>query len=44
VSKASVPGISLEKFLEIAEATKLGCPVSRALGGVEISLEVELVS
>ncbi len=43
VSKAKVPGISQEKFLEIAEATKLGCPVSRALGGVEISLEVELI-
>ena len=44
VSKAKVPGITGEKFLEIAEATKLGCPVSRALGGLEISLEVELVS
>lgn len=44
VSKAKVPGITLEKFLEIAEATKLGCPVSRALSGVEISLEAELVS
>ena len=44
VSKASVPGISQEKFQEIAQATKLGCPVSRALGGVEISLEAELVS
>ena len=31
VSKASVPGISVEKFQEIAQATKLGCPVSRAL-------------
>ncbi len=44
VTKAKVPGISPEKFLEIAEATKLGCPVSRALSGVEISLEAELVS
>ena len=43
VTKASVPGISTEKFQEIAEATKLGCPVSRALGGVEITLEAELV-
>jgi osmotically inducible protein OsmC len=43
VSKAKVPGITNEKFLEIAEATKLGCPVSRALGGVEISLEAELI-
>ncbi len=44
VSKARVPGITVEKFLEIAEATKLGCPVSRALAGVEISLEAELIS
>ena len=44
VSKARVPGITAEKFLEIAEATKLGCPVSRALAGVEISLEAELIS
>ena len=44
VSKARVPGITAEKFQEIAQATKLGCPVSRALGGVEISLEAELVS
>lgn len=43
VSKAKVPGISPEKFHEIAEVTKLGCPVSRALGGVEISLEAELI-
>lgn len=44
VSKAKVPGISREKFLEIAEHTKLGCPVSRALSGLEISLEAELVA
>jgi len=43
VSKAKVPGISVEKFQEVAQATKLGCPVSRALGGVELLLEAELV-
>lgn len=44
VCKAQVTGISGDKFQEIAQATKLGCPVSRALAGVEISLEAELVS
>lgn len=44
VCKANVPGISHDQFMEIAEATKLGCPVSRALQGVEILLEAELVS
>ncbi len=43
-SDAKVPGISQEKFLEIAEGTKQGCPVSAALTGVEISLSARLVS
>lgn len=38
-----VDGISEDKFLEIAEAAKNGCPVSQALAGnVEISLEASL--
>ena len=42
--EAEVPGISPEKFLEIAEAAKEGCPVSRALAGVkEIVLTARLV-
>lgn len=41
---AVVPGIDVEKFLKIAEATKSGCPVSAALSGVEISLEAKLES
>jgi len=44
VTEAEVPGISPEKFLEIAEAAKEGCPVSRALAGVkEIVLQARLV-
>lgn len=40
---ASVEGISEEKFLELAEAAKDGCPVSQALAGnVDISLEATL--
>ena len=44
LTEAEVPGISPEKFLEIAEAAKEGCPVSRALAGVkEIVLTARLV-
>jgi len=42
VTKASVPGISPEKFLEIAEATKDSCPVSAALQIVPITLDASL--
>jgi osmotically inducible protein OsmC len=39
---AVVPGISAEDFQSIAEGAKQGCPVSKALTGVDISLEAEL--
>lgn len=42
-TEASVPGIDEKKFLEQAEATKKGCPVSQALTGVEIRLKATLV-
>ena len=42
VSKARVPGISKEAFDQIAQATKAGCPVSRALN-LTISLDASLV-
>ncbi len=39
-----VPNIDEQKFQEIAEAAKKGCPVSRALSGVkEINLKAKLV-
>jgi osmotically inducible protein OsmC len=41
-TEASVPGIDEAAFREIAQKAKAGCPVSRALGGVEISLEAAL--
>lgn len=41
--EARVPGISKERFQEIAEQAKHNCPVSRALAGVpEITLEALL--
>ncbi len=43
-TEAEVQGITPEKFLELAQAAKEGCPVSRALAGVgEISLEARLL-
>ncbi|MEJ1089902.1 OsmC family peroxiredoxin [Microbacterium sp. Mu-80] len=39
---ASVPGITPERFQELAEEAKAGCPVSQALAGVEITLEASL--
>ena len=41
-SRARVPGIEPDEFRRQAEAAKDGCPVSQALGGVEIALEAEL--
>lgn len=39
---ATVPNISKEKFLEIAEGAKKGCPVSQALASVPITLTANL--
>lgn len=40
--EGEVPGLSEEKFLELAEAAKSGCPVSQALSAVPMSLEATL--
>jgi len=43
ITEAEAPGISPEKFQELAQAAKEGCPVSRALAGVrEITLQARL--
>jgi lipoyl-dependent peroxiredoxin len=42
-TEATIPGITDEAFQEIALAAKKGCPVSKALAGVEISLTAKLV-
>lgn len=39
---ASIPGISEEKFNEMANGAKANCPVSRALSAVEITLDARL--
>ena len=41
--KGNVPGITEEKFIELANAAKINCPVSRALKAVEITLSAKLV-
>jgi osmotically inducible protein OsmC len=42
VTEAEVPGISKAEFQKIAEATKEGCIISRALAAVPMSLTASL--
>ncbi|MDN3495576.1 OsmC family protein [Planococcus sp. APC 4015] len=39
---AVVPGLDAEEFERIAQGAKVGCPVSQALAGIEITLEATL--
>jgi lipoyl-dependent peroxiredoxin len=41
--QARIPGIDQAKFKELAEQAKANCPVSKALAGVEISLDAKLL-
>ncbi len=41
-TKADVPGLDDETFQSIAEQAKQGCPVSKALAGVDIELDAQL--
>jgi len=43
ITEGVVPGIGEEEFRQIAAEAKAGCPVSRALAAVKISLEATLV-
>jgi osmotically inducible protein OsmC len=43
-TQAQIPGIDEKTFLEYAEGAKKGCPVSRALASVEITLNARLVA
>ena len=42
VMEATIPNIDDAKFQEAAEAAKVGCPVSKALAGPEITLQATL--
>ena len=44
VTEADVPNIDEATFLEHANNAKAVCPVSRALGAIEITLDAKLVS
>jgi osmotically inducible protein OsmC len=39
---AVIPGLSAEDFERLAQEAKVGCPVSAALAGVDITLEATL--
>ena len=41
--KGKVPGLTQERFLQIATAAKKGCPVSKVLNA-EITLDAQLIS
>ena len=43
-TEASVPGIDADEFQRHAEEAKRECPVSRALGAIEIGLEARLAA
>ena len=40
--RATVPGIDKETFQKIAQETKAGCPVSKALAAIKIELDAQL--
>jgi osmotically inducible protein OsmC len=42
-TEAEVPGIDESKFRDVAEQTKKGCPVSKALTGTQINLDAKLL-
>jgi osmotically inducible protein OsmC len=44
VTRAEVPGVSAADFKRMAEETKVGCIVSRALAAVPMTLDAQLVS
>lgn len=42
--EANVPGVDQNTFQEQVDVSKKGCPVSKALTGVDISVDAKLVS
>lgn len=41
--EGAVPGIDDSKFQELARTAKEGCPISKALGAIDITLDAKLV-
>lgn len=44
ITEANVPGIDHDAFMKHATAAKVTCPVSRALSGVQITLDAKLLA
>jgi osmotically inducible protein OsmC len=42
-TRAKIPGVTAERFAALAADAKANCPVSKALTGVEITLDAALV-
>jgi osmotically inducible protein OsmC len=42
-TRASIPGITPERFAELAADAKKNCPVSKALAAIEITLDAALI-
>ncbi|HET9731725.1 MAG TPA: OsmC family peroxiredoxin [Acidimicrobiales bacterium] len=40
--RGTVPGVDADAFARAAQAAKAGCPVSKALGGTQITLDAAL--
>ena len=43
ITQAKVPGISEAEFMKFAEGAKKNCPVSKALGAIDLELDATLV-
>jgi len=43
ITRGVVPGLSAAEFLKVAEETKTGCIISRALAAVPMTLDAQLV-
>ncbi len=43
ITRGVVPGLSAEQFQKVAEETKTGCIISRALAAVPMTLDAQLV-
>lgn len=42
VTRATIPGITAERFAQLAADAKVNCPVSKVLAGAEITLDAAL--
>jgi len=41
-TRGVVPGLTDEQFVEYAQQAKVGCPVSKALGAIDVTLDAAL--